>query len=75
MDGTPIVGDKLRRLREERDWSLEQLARRIGRTRSYLCRLENGQRTPSRRTVYQLAQALGVPYEDLLATSEAACPG
>ena len=55
---TPI-GPRIRRLREERGWSLTELAERAGISRSYLYQIERGESTPTQEKIDQLAKALG----------------
>ena len=63
------VGDRIRRLRRERDLSLNQLAERSGVSKSYLWSLENdeeGAARPGGETLYKVAEALGVTMSELL---------
>ena len=41
------IGARLRRLREERGWRLEDLAQRTGLSKAYLSQLEGDERQPS----------------------------
>lgn len=67
--GIPPIGRHLRRLRRERGFSQEELARRAGVDRGAIAKIETGQRTsPSIGTLMPLASALGVSLEEL--TSE-----
>ncbi|MGZ4383002.1 MAG: helix-turn-helix domain-containing protein, partial [Gaiellaceae bacterium] len=59
MDSEETVGERIARLRRERGFSLRDLAS-AGVEYSYLWRIENGQRTPSRRVLTKLAPTLGV---------------
>ncbi|MGZ4386803.1 MAG: helix-turn-helix domain-containing protein [Gaiellaceae bacterium] len=59
MDSEETVGERIARLRRERGFSLRDLAS-AGVEYSYLWRIENGQRTPSRRVLTRLAPTLGV---------------
>ena len=54
-------GKRLRQLRNERSWSQEELAHRVGIDVSYLSELENGKKEPCLRKMKELAQGLGVP--------------
>jgi transcriptional regulator with XRE-family HTH domain len=62
------VGDRIRRLREDLDLSLPQLAERSGVSKSYLWSLENeeGAARPGGETLYKIAEALGVTMSELL---------
>ena len=56
-----IVGDRLRRLREERQLSQGDVEKRCGLKRCYISRVENGHTVPSVETLEKLARALEVP--------------
>ena len=59
------VGTRLRRLRAERGWRLEDLAERTGFLRVCLSRLERGERQPSLGTLSGVARAYGVSFSSL----------
>lgn len=63
---TRAVGHRIRRLREERGWSQEQLAKRAAIDRSQICRYENGRYLPNAITLVRLADELGVTTDELL---------
>ncbi len=73
MDGLPDqlsadlikLGTRLRELRKERGWRLEDLAERTNLSRPYLSRLESGERQPSLGTLFSVAQAYGVTLSSL----------
>jgi transcriptional regulator with XRE-family HTH domain len=60
-------GSRLRRLREAKKLTLQQVADAVGCTKAYIWELEmkEGQR-PSAERVYALAKVLGVTVEDLM---------
>jgi transcriptional regulator with XRE-family HTH domain len=68
--GPPDVGTALRRLRRDRDLSLEQLAQASGVSRAMLGQIELGQSTPTVTVVWKIAGALGVPFTALLGEPE-----
>lgn len=72
MSTVTVSGDTIRALREQRGWTLEDLAQKTQRSRAYLSRVENGQRTPSRITMHRIANALEVPVDDLVTPGEKA---
>jgi transcriptional regulator with XRE-family HTH domain len=64
------TGDRIRRQRESLGWSQHDLARRAGVERSYITRLENGERFRiSLEISVKIADALGVTV-DYLARGE-----
>lgn len=60
------IGARLRKHRETRKLSQEELARRSGLPQETISRLESGSRTPRLETLSKLASGLGVPLERLL---------
>lgn len=62
------IGERIKRYREEAGLSLTALATKAGVSKSYLHRLESesGDVRPSGKTLYMVAQALGVTMSDLL---------
>src|SRR5207248_62801 len=59
-------GRRLRHLRRARGLTLAELGARVGRAPSALSMLENGRREPRLSLIKALAEALGVPSEELL---------
>jgi transcriptional regulator with XRE-family HTH domain len=59
------LGARLRKLRGERGWRLEDLAERTGLSRAYLSRLEGGERQPSLSSLFGVARAYDVPFSSL----------
>lgn len=68
------VGERIRRLREERGLSQRELAE-PGVSYAYLSRIEAGQRMPSEKALRKLAAKLGVtPLHLEVGRDDAACP-
>ena len=57
---------KVRKLRQARGMTQEQLAEKTGVTREYIARLEGGRYDPSLSTIEKLAKGLKVKPADLL---------
>jgi transcriptional regulator with XRE-family HTH domain len=64
-------GRSLKRLREDRGLSQEELGNESGYHRTYISQLERGQKGPSIQAVFQLARALRVTPSELIQTVEA----
>ena len=63
----PEIGKTVRRLREKRGWTQEQLARKTGLNRVSIAYIEVGLRkAPTISTRKKLAKALGVSITELL---------
>lgn len=65
-----VLGERLRSLRAEKAWTLEELAERSGLSKPFLSRLESGTRQPSIAAVLTLARVFGVPMGSLFETQE-----
>lgn len=55
-----MLGKKLRAVRRERGYSLEELARRTGFSKSFLSQIENNKNSPSIASLKKITQALEV---------------
>ena len=59
-------GQKLRRLREEKGISQQELSRRLGyKSNGYIYDIERGDFIPSEDKLKRLAKALGIPFSSL----------
>ena len=56
-----LIGDRLRTIREHKQWSQGDIEKRSGLLRAYISRVENGHTVPSVETLEKLARALEVP--------------
>ncbi len=62
-----FVGRRVRQLRKERGWTLDDLCVQMpGSAPSQLSRFENGKVNLTIRTLQRLAEAFGVPARELL---------
>lgn len=66
MDMRKLVGRNVRQARERNNLTQEKLAEVSGFSQQYISGLEQGKRNPTIVTIYELSQALGVSYLDLL---------
>jgi transcriptional regulator with XRE-family HTH domain len=66
LDLAPIVGANLRRLRGQRNLSLERLAQASGVSRAMLGQIELHQSTPTINVLWKIARALNVPFAALM---------
>jgi XRE family transcriptional regulator, regulator of sulfur utilization len=62
-----VIGAAIRRLREQRGWTLERLAGAAGISYQYLSGIETGKENFSIRILEQVAAALGVPLVAVIA--------
>ena len=56
-----IIADRLRTLREEKNFSQGDIEKRTGLLRCYISRVENGHTVPAIETLEKMARALEVP--------------
>lgn len=67
MDGLNEFGSFLKKLREDKGFSVNQLALYSGVSAAQISRIENGKRNiPKPDTIQKLSEALKFPYKDLL---------
>ena len=60
------IGLTVRRLRADRDFTLQALADESGVSKSYLGDIEKGRKNPTTDVIEAIAEALGVPARELL---------
>ncbi|MBO8129681.1 MAG: helix-turn-helix transcriptional regulator [Peptococcaceae bacterium] len=61
-----VKGEQIRALREERGYTLQELAKKASLSLSYLSEIERGSKHPSLKTIEKLAKALHIPKNQLL---------
>lgn len=62
-----MIGDRVKKFRQEKKMSLSELAEQAGVAKSYLSSLErNLQRNPSIQFLEKIASVLGVPVDNLI---------
>ena len=65
-----IIGDRLRALREEKNFSQGEIEKRTGLLRCYVSRVEKGHTVPAVETLEKFARALEVPMYQLFYDGE-----
>jgi transcriptional regulator with XRE-family HTH domain len=65
-----IIGDRLRFLREQKNFSQGEVEKRTGLLRCYISRVENGHTVPAVETLEKFARALEVPLYQLFYDGE-----
>jgi transcriptional regulator with XRE-family HTH domain len=65
------VAESLRRLRKERQLSLDQLAMSSGVSRAALSQIESARTNPTLSILWKVAVGLGIPFQSLLGPAEA----
>lgn len=69
------LGTKIKELREVRRWTQEELAKKIGKSRVYITRLENNEyRSPGSDVIAGLATAFNISERTLLEAAGQATP-
>jgi transcriptional regulator with XRE-family HTH domain len=61
-----LFGNVLKQVRNEKGISQEELGFESGYHRTYISMLERGKKSPSLKTIFQLAQALDVEPSDIM---------
>jgi len=62
-----FIGRNIRKLRQQRNWSMAKLAARVGMNEVPLGRIERGLNAPSASVIYRLSKELGVSVDTLFA--------
>ena len=68
-----LFGKVLQRLRKDKGFSQEELGFESGYHRTYISLLERGKKSPSLKTIFQLANALDVEPSDLIERVQTSC--
>lgn len=63
-----VFGLKLKQQRQNKNWSLQDLANKTGVSKSYLNEIENGKKYPKHDKILQLAEVLECKFDDLVST-------
>jgi transcriptional regulator with XRE-family HTH domain len=70
MDMRKLVGRNVKRIRQDRCLTQEELAECSGFSQQYISGLEQGRRNPTIVSIYELATALGVSHMELVRPTE-----
>ena len=70
MDMRKLVGRNVKRVRQDKGLTQEELAERSGFSQQYISGLEQGRRNPTVVSLYELATALGVSHMELVRSAE-----
>ena len=70
MGGPPLLRNTIKVQRAVKDWTQEELARRIGVTRKTVNTIENGIYVPSTVLALKMARVFGVAVEDIFQLAE-----
>ena len=65
-DVAQVLCDRVRQLRQQRGWTLEQLSASCGVSRSMLSQIERNQANPTLGVAFRVAQAFGMTLGDLV---------
>lgn len=60
------LGQNLRQLRQDRQWSLDEAARRTGVSKAMLGQIERGESSPTIATLWRIATGFHISYSSLL---------
>lgn len=66
MDMRKLVGRNVKHFRQKKGLTQEQFSEISGFSQQYISGLEQGRRNPTIVTIYEISQALGMSYLDLL---------
>ncbi len=69
-----FVGRRVKKLRTDRGWSLEELAQTSGVSRSMLSEIERERANPTLTVTFRIARAFGMTLQDLIGSVEEAAP-
>ena len=65
-----IVARNIKRLREEKKLSMDELAKLSGVSKSMLALIEKGDGNPTLGILWKIANGLGVPFDELTNTTD-----
>lgn len=62
------VGEQIKKCRNENKLSQKELGEKLGVSQAMIAQYESGKRLPKLETIQKIAEALGVPLNDLFVT-------
>jgi transcriptional regulator with XRE-family HTH domain len=74
-DAAPVLGQRMRAMRQRREWTLQELSARSGLSVGMLSQIERGLSSPSIRSLQKLAEIFAVPIGWFFSDSGAAPQG
>ncbi|MHC4660192.1 MAG: helix-turn-helix domain-containing protein [Planctomycetota bacterium] len=66
MDSLKALGLIIRKLRKERNWTIDQLAKRIKKSKTYISLIENSERRLNTSLIGDFSKAFGIPPAHLI---------
>ncbi len=60
------TASRIKKLREAKDWNIQELAYQVDKERSYMSKVEKGQINVTYRTLCRIAQVFDVKLSDLV---------
>jgi transcriptional regulator with XRE-family HTH domain len=70
LEARLTISDKIKRLRQDKNWSQDQLAQKIDVGRRFISAYETGKSLPSATTLQKLAEVFGVSIDYLLSDEQ-----
>lgn len=67
MNMTGAMGQGIKRLRQQRGWSLDRAAQSTGVSKAMLGQIERGESSPTLNTLWKIARGYEVPFSELMA--------
>lgn len=65
MSRQKLLGENIKKYREQKGWSQAFLAEKLDLSTEYICRVERGQKYMSLRKLFELADILEIEFCDL----------
>lgn len=66
MENDPLIGEAIKRLRQNRNMTIEEVSTATGVSRSMLSQIERGVSSPTVSVLWKISSGLRIPFSDLL---------